>query len=160
MTQKLENNNTREVILLLWRFWNSHQASQPGDPANSRNSQGIWLWKPMEFDCRTSTGLGKTDSSLEGHKQNLVCTRTQGKGRVTPQETEPDLLVWEGLLQRCVFTVAHRRGGGTVSSSPGSCPLVCALLKVTISPTIEPVDSRAGSPWAKQLTGGKHSSTH
>ena len=114
----------------------------------------------MGFECRTSTGLGKTDSTLEGHKQNLVCTRTQGKGGVTPQETEPDLLVWEGLLQRCVFTVAPSRGGGTVSSSPGSCPLVCALLKVTISPTIEPVDSRAGLPRAKQLTGGNHSSTH
>ena len=25
------------------------------------------------------------------HKQNLVCTRTQEKGAVTPQETDPDL---------------------------------------------------------------------
>ena len=30
---------------------------------------------------------------FEGHKQNLVCTRTQEKGAVTPQETDPDLLV-------------------------------------------------------------------
>ena len=28
-----------------------------------------------------------------GHKQNLVCTRTQEKGVVTPQETDPDLPV-------------------------------------------------------------------
>ena len=29
---------------------------------------------------------------LEGtHKKKLVCTRTQEKGAVTPQETEPDL---------------------------------------------------------------------
>ena len=28
---------------------------------------------------------------LEGHKQNLVHTRTQEKGAVTPQETNPDL---------------------------------------------------------------------
>ena len=26
-----------------------------------------------------------------GHKQNFVCTRTQEKGAVTPQETDPDL---------------------------------------------------------------------
>ena len=26
-----------------------------------------------------------------GHKQNLVLTRTQEKGAVTPQETDPDL---------------------------------------------------------------------
>jgi len=31
--------------------------------------------------------------TLEGHKQNLVCTRTQKKGAVTLQETEPDLPV-------------------------------------------------------------------
>ena len=31
---------------------------------------------------------GKT---LRGHKQNLVCTRMQEKGTVTPQETDPDL---------------------------------------------------------------------
>ena len=45
----------------------------------------------MGFDYRTYTGLGK--QTLGGHKQNLVCTRTQEKGAVTPQETEPDLPV-------------------------------------------------------------------
>ena len=30
---------------------------------------------------------------LGGHKQNLVCIRTQEKGAVTPQETEPDFPV-------------------------------------------------------------------
>ena len=29
--------------------------------------------------------------TLGGHKQNLVCTKTQEKGAVTPQETDPDL---------------------------------------------------------------------
>ena len=45
----------------------------------------------MGFDYRTSTELGK--QTLGGHKQNLVCTRTQEKGAVTPQETDPDLHV-------------------------------------------------------------------
>ena len=31
--------------------------------------------------------------TLGGHKQNLVCTRTQEKGAATPQETDPDLLM-------------------------------------------------------------------
>ena len=36
----------------------------------------------------------ETDSwQTKGCKQNLVCTRTQEKGAVTPQETEPDLPV-------------------------------------------------------------------
>ena len=49
----------------------------------------------MGFDYRTSTVLGK--QALGGHKQNLVCTRTQEKEAVTPQKTEPDLPVgvWE-----------------------------------------------------------------
>ena len=43
----------------------------------------------MGFDYRTNTGLGK--QTFGGHKQNLVHTRTQEKGAVTPQEPEPDL---------------------------------------------------------------------
>ena len=39
--------------------------------------------------------------TLGGHKQNPVHTRTQEKGAVTPQETEPDLpvSVWESLAE-------------------------------------------------------------
>ena len=39
--------------------------------------------------ARTYTGLGK--QTLQGHKQKLVCTRTQEKGPLIPQETDPDL---------------------------------------------------------------------
>ena len=46
---------------------------------------------PVGFDYKPSTGLGK--QTLGEHKQNLVHTRTQENGAVTPQETEPDLLV-------------------------------------------------------------------
>ena len=45
----------------------------------------------MGFDYRTYTGLGK--QTLGGHKQNLVHIRTQEKGAVTPQKTDPD---WPG----------------------------------------------------------------
>ena len=38
---------------------------------------------------RTSTGLEK--QTLGGHKQNLVCTRTQEKREVTAQETYPGM---------------------------------------------------------------------
>ena len=43
------------------------------------------------FDYRTYTGLEK--QTLGGHKQNLVSTRTQEKGAVIPQETDPNLPV-------------------------------------------------------------------
>ena len=56
----------------------------------------------MGFDHRTYTGLEK--QTLGGHKQYLVCTRTQEEGAVTPQETEPDLpvCVWESLAEAWV----------------------------------------------------------
>ena len=45
----------------------------------------------MGFDYRTYIGLGK--QTLGGHKQNIVHTKTQEKGAVTPQETDPGLPV-------------------------------------------------------------------
>ena len=57
-----------------------------GSGKETKTPQGIWLWRPVGFDYRTSTGLGK--QTLGGHKQNFVCTRTQEKEAVTPQETE------------------------------------------------------------------------
>ena len=52
--------------------------------------------------ARTYIGLEK--QTLGGHKQNLMCTRIQEKGAVTPQETDPDLpvSVQESLLEAWV----------------------------------------------------------
>ena len=46
---------------------------------------------PLHRATRTYTGLGK--QTVGGHKQNFVHTRTQEKGAVAPQETEPDFSV-------------------------------------------------------------------
>ena len=60
--------------------------------------QQTWVWHKPSWRRSalthhrafwTYTGLGK--QTLGRHKQNLVCTRTQEKGAVTPQETDPDL---------------------------------------------------------------------
>ena len=70
-----------------------------------------WVWHKPSWRrlplthhraSRTYTGLGK--QILRGHTQNLVCTRTQEKGAVTPQETEPDLpvSVQESLVEAWV----------------------------------------------------------
>ena len=63
----------------------------------------------MGFDYRIYTGLGK--QTFGGHKQNLECTRTQEKGAVTPQETDPNLpvSVQESLVEAWV-------GGGLLQS--------------------------------------------
>ena len=45
----------------------------------------------MGFDYRGNRG-----STLGGHKQKHVCINTQGKGAMTPQDTEPDVSVSVG----------------------------------------------------------------
>jgi len=84
----------------------------------TENPQGMWFWRPVGFDYRTYTGLGK--QTLGGHKQNLVCTRTQEKGAVTPQENEPDLPV---SIQEIPAEAWVNSGllwvRGTESNSPG-----------------------------------------
>ena len=52
-----------------------------------------WRRSPLTHirATRTYTGLGK--QTPVGHKQNPVHTRTQEKGAVTPQESDPDLPV-------------------------------------------------------------------
>ena len=70
----------------------------------------------MGFDYRAYTELGK--QTLGGHKQNLVHTRTQEKGAVTPQETELDfpVCVWESLEE---MWVKNGRPQATLYNSPG-----------------------------------------
>ena len=83
-----------------------------GSSKGSEKPQGIWLWRPVGFDYRTSTWLGK--QALGGHKKTLLCTRTLEKGTVTPQETDPDFLwVLRNLQQSCGLTVACRGVRGT-----------------------------------------------
>ena len=65
---------------------------------------------------------GDKNSTLGGHTQSLVCTRTQGKKAVTPQVTgQTYLLVLEGLLQRQAegVAVAHCRDKDTGNSNSG-----------------------------------------
>ena len=73
----------------------------------------------MGFDYQSSTGVGR--QAVGGHKQNLVCIRTQEKGPGTPQETEPDLpvSVWESLVVARVDS-GLSRGQGTDCNSTGN----------------------------------------
>ena len=103
---------------------------------------------PHHRTNRTYTGLGK--QTLGGHKQNLVHTRTQEKGAVTPQETDPDMpmSVQESLAEACV-SGGLLQGWGTECSSAcggpfeGSCHYLHYLHHTLAS---------------GQTTGGEHSS--
>ena len=65
----------------------------------------------MVFDYRNYTRAGETDSWRV--QTNLVRTRTQEKGAVTLQETEPDLpvSVQESLVEVWVRVACCRVGG-------------------------------------------------
>ena len=55
---------------------------------------------------------------LGGHKQNIVCTKTQEKGAVTPQEIDPDLPVSvQKSLTEAWVVGSYCSVGGTVCSS-------------------------------------------
>ena len=124
---KLVNNNTKEVLPLLWRFW----TPLSGFPAHrsrkgTGNPQEIWPWRPVEFDYRTSTGLGQTETIvLEGTNKILHKPRPRGKEQWRHRRLNPNyLLVLEGPLWRCRSAGAHHRDGNTGNRSPGSSPLV------------------------------------
>ena len=61
-----------------------------GSGKETDNPQGIWLWRPVGFDYRTYTGLGKqTLCHLEGTNTTL-CTPGPRRNQQAPQETDPD----------------------------------------------------------------------
>ena len=115
-THELENNNTKEVGIYprLWRFL------VPGFPAwgsnkGTGNPQGIWLWRSVGFNYRTSTCLGEIDSSLGAHKP-----RPRGKEQWPHRRLTQTYLLVLGMHGSAV---ARRGERGTGSSSPGRDPL-------------------------------------
>ena len=65
---------------------------------------------------------GKQDSSLGGHKQNPVHTRTQRKGAVRPRKAEPELPASAGSPPVEVWAAGLPRDRAT-GGSPGRSPL-------------------------------------
>ena len=88
----------------------------------------------LELDMEQQTGTEQKQASIEKRFQCIFGFW---------------LLVLEGLLWRHGLAVTHFRERVTGSSSPGRCPLVKSSWKSP--PTIEPVDSRAGSAQIKKL---------
>ena len=71
MTHKLENDNNKEVLPLLWRFWIPHQASQPRNRAKE-------LEIPKESDLEGQWDL-ITELSQDWGKQRLHTWRAHLK---------------------------------------------------------------------------------
>ena len=102
LTHKLENNNIKEVLPLLWRLGIPHQASHLGTDKGTGNPQRIWPWRPVGFDYKTSTGLGETETPvLEGTNKPLPAPRLRGKEQWLHRKLNQNhLLVLESLLWR------------------------------------------------------------
>ena len=133
-----------------------------GSGNRRRNPQRIGLWRIAGFDCRTSTGLGETETPLLEDIHKVLCARGGRKKEHWPYRRlkQTYLLVWEGLLQRWGVAVAHCREKNTGSRSSGKYSLAWALPESNNSTTKEPVGSSAGSPSAKQPTGKELIPTH
>ena len=106
----------QEDHVLLRKFSAPQQTSQSGDPA-----KGLSIPRQSDFDGQWDliTELPKQWGNRDSWRAqtNLVHTRTQGKGAVTPQETESDLPV-SVLESRHVSIVACLGIRGTSNSSP------------------------------------------
>ena len=133
-----------------------------GSGKRTGNLQGILTLKVSGMCLQDFHSTGENrDSTLGGqHKQNPVCIKTQMKGAVIPQEAEPDLPASPGgsPVEACIGRCSPQGLGHWQQFWKG--PLCIILLEVAINPNTEPLDPRAGSPQAKQLTGREHSLTH
>ena len=148
MTHGLGNSNTKEAFPLLWRFWTPRQAAQPGDL-----TKGLGIPKKSGLEGQGDLIIGllldwERDSSLEKHKQNPTCTKTQRKGAVIPQETEPKL-------------PAHAEGSPVEAWVGRTSPQGHWQEQARKVPLgINSLAPRAGSPQAKQLSGRECNPTH
>ena len=99
VTHKLENNYITKDFPQEWDFWDPHQAHQHED--------NIWLWRPMEIGCKSSTGLG--GNRFHSWRVHMGCKAEQWLHRSLSQI---NLWVFQGQLGKQESAVAHCRRQG------------------------------------------------
>ena len=92
-----------------------------GSSKRTENPQGIWPWRPLGFDYRTSTGLGH--GLLEGTNKTLWETGPRGKEQ-WPHKRLSQTCLWvsRNLWQRRGLTVACHRVRSTDYNGAGISP--------------------------------------
>ena len=160
-TQRSHRDWDRTVFeCLLWRYGWAMDCCRVSDSGCSRPGYGI---NPLGGGCPephqratwTYTGLGK--QNLGGHKHKLVHTRTQEKGAVTPQETDPDL----PMSVQEFFAEAWVGGGLLAGSGSLSAPVhAWGLLKevaiifinyTIVSPQVKKQGVNTAPPFNRKL---------
>ena len=119
VTCKLENNNTKEVLPLFWKFSTPCQASQPGDP-----TKGLGIPKESDFEgqqdliTRLPQDWGK--QRLQSWRaQTKLCLHQDSEKKKKKEQwlnrrlNQKYLLVLEGLLWRSGWAGTHCRDRGT-----------------------------------------------
>ena len=123
-----------------------------GSYKGTRKPQGIWLWRPVEFDWRSSTGLEEIETLLLQGTHKILCKpRPKAKDWLSHRRLKNYMLVLEGLLQRHGIAVAHHRDKGTRNRSPKKYLLAGALLEVTLSQSLQ--TPGLGSLWSNNRNG-------
>ena len=124
VTHRLENN-TKEVLALLWRFGTPRQASPVwGTDKGTGDPQGIWPKPSRIWSQDLHRNGGNRD--LEGTNKTLHAPRFRGKEQWLHRNRKLNqnyMLVLEGPLWRPGSAGAHHRHGGTGSSCLGKSPL-------------------------------------
>ena len=99
-------------------------------------------------------------NNIEGHKQNIVHTRTQEKEAVTSQKTDPDLLRHPGISSRSMGQQWIAAGSQAVNAAVPAWDLLKEVTIIFITSTIvwPQVNSREGTQlhpstenWIKDL---------
>ena len=124
VTYKLENNNAKEVLTQLWKVLGPTW----GTPARwsgqgTGNLQGIWFWRPVAFDYRISTRLGKPETLLSEGTNKTLCTQGPRGKEHWPHRRLSQIYLSEGLLERHRLVMVCHGERSTGSSSPGRCDL-------------------------------------
>ena len=111
-THKLENNSTKEFLQLLLRIWTPHQAYQLRIQKSDWESPGNLTYKDCGIWLYGFHRIGETETPLlKGMNKILHVPRTRGKEeRLHWRLNQTHLLVWECLLWKSVWAVAHWEG--------------------------------------------------
>ena len=154
VTYKLENNKTKDILSLLWGSELHVRLPRLGSGQKDWESSGNLTFKASRIGWKDFHRMGVNRLQSRRAQIKPCNTKTQRKGAVAPQETEPKrpasvtgspVEAWVGR--------ASPQGGGHWQQQSRKIPLAQTLLDVTINPTIEPIDPRALSPQSKQLPG-------
>ena len=138
---KLENNTTKEVLSLFWKFWDPCQASQPRDLAKDlRIPRECDFAGQQDLIIRLPQDWGK--QSWRAQINYCVHQDPRERGR-DPAGGWFRPACWQLALEGLLWSVGQQ---WPCTRGQGHCRQQSGDVTLDLSPTIEPVDSRTGSP--------------